>query len=53
MQTLEASRDDRQRSGIGLQLLLKDYDVKLGARFEPAGRGTRVTMRVFYFLQDF
>ena len=51
VETLEASRDNVQ-SGIGILLLLKDYDVKIGVRFEPEPRGARVTIRVFYTLAE-
>lgn len=52
IETLEASRENDYQSGIGLLLLLKDYDVKVGVRFVTEGRGARVTIRVVYMLDD-
>jgi hypothetical protein len=51
LEALEASQKNEIQSGIGLLLLLKDYDVKIGVRFESDARGTQITIRAVYFLR--
>jgi len=54
IQTVEGrAPDDKQSSGIGLLLLLKDYGVKLGVRFMRDGNERDIIIvRVHYRLED-
>ncbi|TGM63672.1 ATP-binding protein [Leptospira meyeri] len=53
IEKLETNEKDRQRSGIGLILVLKDYPVEMEVSFESEGKEAIITSRVIYFTDGF
>ncbi len=53
-ETLEQKSLDNPDSGIGLLLMLKDYPVKIGAKFieDPENEKYKVVIRAYYFTES-
>ncbi|MCC5918230.1 MAG: hypothetical protein JJU02_13000 [Cryomorphaceae bacterium] len=51
-QTLAEKSDSPEGSGIGIMLLLKDYPIKIGARFHSEDGTHRVKIQVYYSLES-
>lgn len=49
---LEKNANEQNNSGIGLLMLLNDYPVKIGTRFQEKNEGLKVTTRLFFFIDE-
>lgn len=53
IQQMQQNIDNEQDSGIGLLLLLKDYPIKIGIRFEEIDDGMyKITVQVYHFIES-
>jgi len=50
METLMQKEEGHSDSGIGLLLLLKDYPIKVGAKFVEVGGKYKIFLQAYYYI---